>query len=467
MLVSASLLLALPVLLQEPDAALQRGLDSRDPAARLTAAVEVADLGVEAEAWLVRETLRGSDQRRRALLLSAALLGTPDSFQALADAAKPGNRPDEVRAYALLLYGAFHPEAPQAAPGVYQKLRSAFERSCLMVGLLQQASRVESAQSWIERGRKAEAAHFALASMADALAGRDLPDAGDSAHEWSGRLLASVLPTGTPLDGVELAKRGEEVLPVWTLAARRRPARSQAELQREILSGSGGGVALALLESETESVGAEFKLLDARITDPSVKAWLWGAAGDRGYAPPIPEESALTPWEAAGLLRLGIRDPSAAKEAAAARRDQARRLFRGSGLDAGWPAALVLALAPAKEDVDDLRQRVSEATGKDAKRLHSIWQFARGSTTSEEARRHQLRSWSRELGASYQGYLDQEGPRWTAYLLVSGTRAALESATLAVELEDLGGERDHSLDSELYPDLLEYLLSPHYRWDLP
>ncbi|MBC8329633.1 MAG: hypothetical protein H8E31_12910 [Planctomycetes bacterium] len=468
MLLSALLLVVLPAWSQEPDAAVQRDLDSRDPFARRAAALQVADLGLSGEAWLVKETTRGSSKRRRALLLAAALLGTPDSLQALADAARPGIRADEVRAFALLLYGVYHPQAPEAAADLFQRLRSPFERSCLLSGLLAQAQRVESLRDLAEAGRKSEPSLLALALVADALAGRRLPAEVRSDHEWSALLLSSVLPAGPELPAAKIVERRDRLLLTWSLAARRQPVWARSDLQREILSGSGGGVGLALLQSDPDQAAEDFSLLDARVSDPAVKGWLWGAAGDRGLGLPASADGQLPRWEVAGLVRLALRDPAAAAAAAAARRERARGLFQvGRPLEETWPAALVLALAPEKEDVDRLRQRVSEASGRDAQMLHTVWQLARGSTSSEQARRMQLRDWSRRLGASYLGYLDQEGPRWVAYLLVSGTRASEESFALATELSGLAGERDHSRDNELYADLLEYLLSGLYRWDLP
>lgn len=464
----ASLVLVLGVFLaQAPAADLQRDLDVRDPATRRLAAVEVAASGAESEAWLLREIGRGSPARRRALLLAAALMGSPATATALEDAARPGSRPDEVRAYALLLAGAFLPEAPRDPADRLRKLPSDFERACFLAGLLAQADRTTGSAEDLLGDRARDPTLRALCAMLRALRGEEppLPGAEDAVGR-SGAVLAVLLPGRAALARDAIVEVAGALYPNWSLAARRSPPRELAELRGAALSGTGDGVALALYELEDAAVREAFEMLDARIADPRSKGWLWGAAGDRGLL--LPNADGVHSWQVAGLIRLALSDPGLATEVAVRWRESARLRFASAEpLEETWPAALVLALAPDSADQDLLRERISAAEGPAAQRLHPIWQLASGRTSSAEARRRLLHEWSRELGAGYLGYLDREGPRWVAYLLVSGTRAASENAALVVDLPALAGPRDHSRDSELYADLLELLLSGLYRWSLP
>ncbi len=461
----SALLLFVLAQVQEPDAAIRRDLGARDPGARRQAAEDLADLGAAGEAWLLAEMEEGSPKRRRSLLLAAALLGSPESLEALQEAARPGSRESEVRAYALLLYGAFHPDAPAQAAKWWRRLPSEFEGSCLLAGLLAQASELPEMRDTVLRGRRPDPSHRALLLAADLLATRPVAERPEDGLEAAVRCLGSVLPGRPSIAQADLEEYRDSILSVWVGAARRATPRSEDELLRVALSGAGGGVGLALCPDGPEGQQAVFEALDDRVSEGWAKAWLWGAAGDSGLRLPVGEQ--LPDWEVAGLLRLALADPEAAAQAAEARRAVARRRFAAAeALETSWPAAVVLALAPEAEDVDLLRQRVAEAGGEGAQRLHPIWQLASGRTATEASRSRLFHQWSRELGAGYLGFLDREGPRWTAYLLVSGTRAAVESAELSVELEAFEGERDHALDSELYSDLLEFLLSGSYRWDL-
>ncbi len=459
-------LLLLPALLafQEPDAALRRDLDSRDPGARRSAAVSVAALGPQAEDWLLHEVGKGSPARRRALLAAATLLGTPDSLEALEKAAKPGSRPDEVRAFALLFFGAHHPAAAERAEELWDRLPTDFERSCLLVGLLSRARELEG-QGELSLGRKPDPRLRALVRVLQSLqGGKPAADPADLA-EATAAALVSVLPGGSPLPEEAALLLEEGGLPEWVLGARRAAPTTPAALRSALLGGH-PAVVLGLARVEAAEAAAAFAELDARVTEPAGRSWLWGVAGDLGLDLHA-RKGDLSDAEVAGLLRLARRDPARAASTAEAWRDRARDRWKAEpSAAASWPAAVVLGLAPEAEDLELLRGAVAASSAADAQRLHPIWQFASGRTSSEESRRRWLSTWSRELGAGHLGFLDREGPRWAAYLLVSGTRTAEERAELSVPIEAFAWKKDHARDSEVYADLAEWLLAGHFRWDL-
>ncbi|RMH01231.1 MAG: hypothetical protein D6702_11985 [Planctomycetota bacterium] len=467
-MLAALLLLLGSVPAQEPPAAVQRNLDARDPVLRAGAAMDVADLGQEVEAWLLDQRRRGSAARRRAVLLSLALLGTPAALEAVEEAARPRVRPREYRAFALLLYGAFHPEAPARADELGASLHSAEERNLLLAGLLAQAQRWSASPDWARADREREPATAALALLGDALAARfpdRLPESA-SGPEWSALLLASCLPGGPALPATEIELRSGDSLPLWREAARHRPPRGLDEIRRSALAGS-GGIAFGLGEVEDADRKAAFELLDQRLQDGAARSWLWGTAGDLGLA--LPEEPGeLETWRVGGLLRLALRDPVHARRTAEAWRARARRLLAETDEpESVFRAAAVLALAPEENDLETLRRRVAGSSGRSAQRLHAVWQVAQGRASSGAARRRFLREWSRDLRAGYLGYLDREIPRYLAHLLVGGTRAAEENSFLGGALPGLAGPHEEPLDSEFYADLLAILALGIWRPDLP
>ena len=178
--------------------------------------------------------------------------------------------------------------------------------------------------------------------------------------------------------------------------------------------------------------------------------------------------------EVAGILRLALQHGERASKAARLRLPAARRKLDEGGLAEDlWPAALVIALALADEeerDPDDLARLRDRVVAEDATarlRLLPAWNLARGALADPSARAHWLSIWSRDLRAGPAGYLDREGPRWVAFLLVGDTQAAEERLPLRQAPEGLALEaRDYSRDHNLYRDVADYL-AWGYRFGLP
>ncbi len=471
------LALVLAAGLQEPGEALRRDLTEQNPGLRREAAVAIAAMGRGAENWLAREVSKGSPGRRRALLLAAALMGTERSLALVERAVRPGGRPDQERAWALLLYGAHHPGVLEEEPRrTLRRAASDFERACLLAGLLTRAGDTDP-EAWAEAlGRRAREPRLrALLRMLHALVaargqdgqqGPGEPPVG--APEAAAVLLASTLPGAAPLPAAWLEGKEMAALPeIWRVAARRVPPRKLVELRSSPAGGPGGGLAMVLYELAEDQRQDAFDLLRERLVEAGPRLWLWGAAGDLGLALPEPGEELSDP-EVATLLRLAARDLETARGEARRRLPQARARFaaRRPGRD-HWPAALVLALAGEEEDRDRLRESLRAADPVGRLRLQPVLQLALGNLDTEEARQGWFRRWSRDLGAGYFGWFDRQGPLWIAHLLVGGTEAATQVPELSREFPALHGSRDHSRDDTLYPDLADLLLSGLYHWDLP
>lgn len=462
---------------QEPDEALQRGLAVDNPAERRLAAMKLASLGEDAQDWLMKEIRKGDAERRRALLLAAALMGTSESQKLLARSSRKGSRPEADRAWALLLYGAFHPEAAAKPHDAMRRAASDFERCCVLAGLLAQAGRIEGTKLRTYGGSKALPALQALVSIEEALAGRLWLGEPSSDAMVAARLLTSQFPAWVEdklqhnqrAVSTEWLEAAQGRLPeLWIVAARRSIPRKVEDLRSLPPGGAGAGLALVLYELVAKDRQLAFEVLHGRLVEPEARAWLWGAAGDLKLSFEGVADSKLSAAEVAGLAQLALRDFSAARRQARLRGAEARKLFTmDAKVEDAWPAGLILALGAEGQDLGLLRRKYELAEGRDAERLQPIWYLASGKLKDADARNVWLNRWSRELGGGYQGYLDREGKRFTAFLLVQGTQAALERNELSEAFDGLTGPRDHSLDDELYADLAEFLLSPLYRWDLP
>ncbi|MFQ5750256.1 MAG: hypothetical protein ACE5H3_12515 [Planctomycetota bacterium] len=186
--------------------------------------------------------------------------------------------------------------------------------------------------------------------------------------------------------------------------------------------------------------------------------------------PPPPPGSVLEGAQVAGLVRLALHDPSRATLQARLLLPLAREIF-AKGLPEGrkaLPAVLVLALAPQPSDLDLLREQMEQCKGSSLAEFQPFWLLATGRLDSPGARTTWLRKWSRELGAGASGFLDREGRRFVALLLLGGTRAAESRASLLdPSFRELFGPRDYSSEDEFYGDLAEFLFSRHYAWNLP
>ncbi|HJM38824.1 MAG TPA: hypothetical protein QGG59_01780 [Planctomycetota bacterium] len=448
---------------------LEIDLAGEDPSLRLMAAAELAaSPDGSIDAWILKEASRGTATRQRALLFAATLRGTSACLDFLEERAFQRGRVEADRAWALLLYGAFHPHALKEPEAAFKKAKSIFERDCFLAGLLKNANRIPSLQSLGSRKGSRLKSHESLLFLLDALAERKslLPTL---ASTHSARLLASHLPKAKGLGDKEVEQAEAASLESWLVAARREPARSLQET-RQIPSGIGeGSLALLLYEAAPSERKEVMEFLRDALVGGRQSAWLWGAAGDLSLSllPPQLQEP-LHDYQVAGLLRLCLSNPIQGEREVEAYQTLARARIQGSqSLGVDWPAAVLLAISPQQKDLTFLRKLTEESLGEDSARALPIWHLASGRVASGAARQTLLASWARELGAGWHGYLDSEGPRWTAYFLLSGTQAAEERLELRVELPAYKRKHDHSQGHGLYEDIAELLFSGHYFWGLP
>ena len=454
---------------QEPSAELQRALTLDSSTTRYRAAVRLAAMGGDGQAWLLKQVGKGSPERQRSLLLACALLGSEPALAEVEKVARRGSRrrADPQRAYALLLYGAYHPAAGEKPKEDWARCQSDFERACLLAGLLAHPARLVSRQ-WDAQLADSGAAELAtLLAMGRLLAGEEVALSADvDARFAAAALLASVRPEAAarPAAFVE-AQRGR-VPALWVAAARRDPSRGAEQLRRLPAAGEGAAAGLILREVEPSARQEVFQHFHARLIEPQARAWLWGTAGELGLELPPPlDAERLDSAEVAGILELARTQSASAASAAAARLGAARaRLDEGGLAEETWPAALTLALVLADaedrdaEDLQRLQSHLEQASAVDKVRLWPVWNLARGALAEAAVRDHWLAVWSRDLGAGAIGFLDVEGPRWLAYLLVGGTQAAEERLQLleaypALEL----ASRDYSRDHNLYRDIADFL----------
>lgn len=464
----ASLLAGLLLAAQStPPADLLRALTVSDAAARQDAAREIAASGAGYEKWLLRQMRSGSPEGQRAMMLAAGLVGSDATLAALEELAVRGRKPDPQRAFALLVYGAFHPHAGVDPETDWRRASSPYERACLLSGLLAQARRFES-DAWVTLAvQDPDPCVAALLEVADVLLGRSPPPRPAEPLSYSARLLTSVLPLQPRIEDL-VAARSWDPPPEWLIGARRRPARSFEELRSVPLAGAGFATALALGELERPERQDCFLWLDARLQDPGARAILWGLAGDLGLDLAGAGER-VDAAEVAGLLRLALQDPTRAERGAQARLAAARAAFHAAvSVGERLPAALLLALAGSAEDLETLRARIEAAEPRERLVLQPVWKFAQRGFGDPALQRRWIARWSRDLGAGHFGWLDRQGPRWTAYLLAGGSRAAEQDPRLQPRVPALERLRhDYALDASLHYDVVEFLLGGSYRWSVP
>lgn len=450
-----------------PPAELQRALTVADAAARQRAAQEIAASGAAYEKWLLREMHSGSPEGQRALMIAAALVGSPDTLEALASYAVHGRKPDPQRAFALLVYGSLHPQAGAQPESEWARAVTPYERSCLLAGLLAQAQRFESDAWVILASREPDPVSDALLEVADVLLGRAPPVRATEPLSFSARLLTSVLPLQPPHEDLAAAEPWA-FPPEWILGARRLPGRRFEELRSIPLGGPGFAVALALGELPRVEQAECFAWLDSRLQDPVARSILWGLAGDLGHDLGG-AEGKLDPAAVAGLLRLALQDPTRAERGAQARLAAAHAAFtEAHSLEQRLPAALILALAGGSSEQEFLRAHLESTEPRERFALQPVWKFAQRGFGDPALQRHWIARWSRQLGAGHFGWLDRQGPRWTAYVLAGGTRAAEQDPRLQPRVPAL--ERiahDYALDASLHADVIQFLLGGVYRWAVP
>ncbi len=434
---------------------------------RWEAIQELARGGENWRSWMLREAVRGTPMQQRALLLCLALDGSEEGLAVIRRVARPGSRADPERSWALLLRGAFDPVASTDAPALLKKLSLPFDRDCFLVGLLGQATSCPDLHAFLPTRRRGPSEHAAVLHVLNALSGRavSLPDKEASAPHLAAGLIVSILDGVGSWPTARLQDPTFQSLdPVWIQAARRDPPRGLKDLQQSGIGAGSGAFAMVMHEVDPARVGMVFDYLEERLSDPRARRWLFGAAGDRGWAPPFPE----SPWEdarAGGLLRLALHDPTTAAGAAAAARSAARKyLVSQPNLLISWPAAAVLALAPEEEDLVWLRQRTEGAEGSKAERMHFIWQLASG-RADVRGRGKLLRAWSRELGMGRTDFFAHQLGRWAVLYLTSGSLATEDSMDWARFADPFQQKRPHPPGHGLWLDLL-WVLEKDFPWDL-
>jgi hypothetical protein len=453
---------------QDPDPALIRKLDAVEPGTRLAAAEDLAKLGPSVEKWLHKKVGSGSASRQRSLMLTAALLATDESWELIEKEARRGRRPEASRAYALLLYGAFHPEAGKDAAKDWRRADSDFESSCLLAGLLAREEALDLDGFHAIVDRKGTDRQQSLLAMLDSLHGRAANVDGEAGIVRGFQLLSTLIAGPQLVAAADTNDMGEGLPEIWAMAALRQPGRDLDALKGLPLGGESGAVCFALREIDMDQRQAAFNFMNQRITADPAASWLWGEAGDLGLDLGRPVETELTAAEMAGLLRLALRNFESAEELAKLRVLAARAALTGRADDPKerWLAALMLALAGDAEDHPWFKQALENGTAEGRSKLQPLWLLASRKLDPGVARSNWLSNWSREFGAGSVGFLDREGPRWVALSLVSGTLAARENGNLQGFEEHFKGKLDHPLTDEFYADLATFLTSSHYRFHL-
>lgn len=453
---------------QEPEPALIRKLDAVEPGTRLNAVVELAELGTGIEKWLHKKMNSGSANRQRSLMLVAALLGTEESWDLLDNESRRGRRAESKRAYALLLYGAYHPMAGLSAKDDWKRASTDFEKSCLLAGLLARPDEIDMDGFHALIDRKGTDRQKALLAMMDGLRGRPLSLNAESGFERGAQLLVTLLAEPAALTTAQIRELSDQLPEPWALAAQRTPGRTLDQLKGMPVGGPSGAVVFALRESDAGQRQAVFDYLKERVTEAPAAAWLWGEAGDLGLDLRRPTKAELTTAEVAGLLRLALFQFQQAEEIAISRANVAREVLK----EYSWPArgvfeaVVILALAGQPEDHDWFKEALETGTAQSRSQLQPLWLLATRKLDNGQARSQWLSNWSRQLGAGSVGFLDQEGPRWVALSLVAGSMAADEKEMLQGYTEPFPAKLDHPFTDEFYADLATYLTSPQYRFFL-
>jgi hypothetical protein len=456
------------LLSQEPDAALIRKLDAVEPGTRLDAVIELAEMGPSIEKWLHKKAHSGSAKRQRSLLLTAALLGTDESWDLLDSESRRGRKPDTKRAFALLLYGAYHPEAGKSAKADWKKASSGFEQSCLLAGLLAKEETIDLSGFHRLIDRNGSERQVALLALLDGLHGNPIQLNGDSGFIRGAQLLTTLLPDVEPLSKDQVRILGKDLPERWSLAALRSPGRTLDQLKGMPIGGTSGSVVFAMREAPVDQRQQIFDYLKTRVTEAPTANWLWGEAGDLGLDIRRPSNADLTAAEVAGLLRLALRNFPLAQEISGDRAGVARAALQGEQ----WPskgmfeAVVVLALAGQQKDHDWFKQALETGTPHSRSQLQPLWLLANRKLDKGVARRQWLSDWSRQLGAGAVGFLDQEGPRWVALSLVANSLAAEEKEMLQGYSPEFQEKMDHPFTDEFYADLATFVTSAEFRFYL-
>ncbi|MGB0952480.1 MAG: hypothetical protein ACPG31_04605 [Planctomycetota bacterium] len=461
----STLLLFCAVPMQDPPPALQRAFQADQVHVRHDAARSLAVGDERAEAWLLQEVRKGTEERQRALLLAAALMGTPDCLEVVERAARKGRKPEPLRAFALLLYGSLHPAAGEDAAKDWERCSSEFERSCLLAGLLTQPQRIlVDPLPELIRKRKEEGP-LALLRLAEALPGNGYPP-GTTLADRAASLLLSVDPRRSLLE-LELGEDRYEFPALWSETRRQEPPRSLEQMSRRTLVGDRIGSVLALFEIEVDARQALFDHYAPRAVGDLESLWLWGAAGDLGLSLPAPgKEEQLRLCHVVGALRLYRRDRARGLIFARSYLDLARADFADDRpLQNRWGSTLLLAMVAEEQDVLALKEAYAVVDPVLTYRFAPAWQFANRRLGSADLVDHWLDTWSRDLDSGWQGYLDREGPRWVGYLLTGGSLAAKNHDLLSTRHKGLEiVSKDYALDHVVYRDIVEFLMDGDYRW---
>ncbi len=452
-------------LLQNPFLVAEKDVAADDVVQRFLAAQQLAYGDEAEEKWLLREIGKGTSQRQRALLLAAALRGSPDCFDLLEQSARKGRKTDPTRAFALLLYGQFHPQAGKNFEKDWARCSSEYERACFLVGLLAKPEMLCGPELGKRIQKQDSPALLALRELAIQLASPQGLAKTQSPYPEAA-IFASLLLMHTRLNADWLQSPELASLPLlWRMAALRKPPRSSAWLQEQVFVGPNRSAVLALYEIDPKQRQKVLDVFLSRAMGDKESAWLWGAAGELGLELPFSEVKKLANFHIAGITQLALRDEARAKIAAEDLVEQARQVFlEETKFEQVWASAVVMALVGEPVDLALLQKKIGTAKPSERHQLAPIWKFAQHSLGSLELRRYWLRQWSRELGAGRLGFFDQEVPRWLAFVLSQGSLEAENNQELHMKYSSIPVlSMDYALDHPLYTDVVAFLLSGHYR----
>jgi hypothetical protein len=452
--------------MQEPGAELVGGLDGPQPGERMYAAEQIAALGPGVERWLEKRIGKGSALHQRGVLLAAVLLGTPEAHALLSDAARVGRRANAQRAWALLLYGAHHPQAGRDPARDWKRAATSFEGACLLAGYLGNEQIPDLPALRKAMGRKMTVRQQAFLGLLEARAGQRAEFKGEEAVLRGARLLASVIPGQFAVTQEEFAGLSVGMPRLWIAAARRAQGRTLEELRGSSLGGENQSAVFALREVAADQQAAVFAFLAERVQAEPAASWLWGLAGELGLDFPASGKDRIAKWEASGLLRLALLDWDRARAAATARADIAlAELVAVESLDATRMApVLVLAIAGREADRAWFQKALASVPAELRSQMQPLWLLAAGQFGEARAREALLSDWALRFGAGTSGYLDRAGQVYTGLALLAGTEAADELLELSSFSAQFDGEHDHPISDEFYLDVAQFLFSKHYHW---
>ncbi len=466
MLVISAALVLTSCAFQEPADHLLQDLAKDDAAVRLSAADELAaSTDLELDRWLVKNTLKGSPQRQRALLLSCALRGTSDCWSLVEKQSKLSGGPKAERAWALLLAATYGEAFGKNPEPLFKRAKSQFEVDCVLAGLMANPSFNMDLRTtkFLSRRRvqKHRGALEALAAISQHPA-----EWGFVAEpaELAIKLVCSHLPGQPLITTNEIVIAEKWLQSYWAIGARRKSPVSLDILKASPVAVQNGSYAMCLLDSPANQSPEIFKFLQKRLPPTICQNWLWGIAGKKALSIDLSSVNSLKDYHYAALIERFRVNPQQARSLAQQFLPKVRELLATDHHVADvWPAYICLALSEDAADWKLIKEKLERSSAEDAAILHPIWQLA-GSRFSETAAKHQFTLWARELMTGQIAYMDFVSSEWLRYYLLSGTDALLPYAPKDHLLKIFSRKPDHALGHLLYVDIGELISSKLYRW---